>query len=205
MIREHVQRRIVTYFFVGTIFFMGLVFGGLAVANLPPEQRLDLSNYLSTLWPTFSQEYPGARDALARRAIMDNVVKTVGVMWLLGLSILGAPLIMFVIFLRGFTIGFTVGFLLQGQWWQGIILTIASVLPHNIIILPAILMAGAAAIGFSWSTIRVLAGKRNINIYQQLLSTTTLTCVAAAMLVGAAFVEAYITPVLIDFAHNYLL
>ena len=205
MFKEHFQNRIVAYLFICTIFIMGIFFGSLATNNMAMEQKQALNNYLINFFQTTTSNDSLPKNMLARQSIMDNVVKTVGVMWLLGLSILGAPLILVVIFIRGFVVGFTIGFLLQEMFWRGLILTVASVLPHNLIILPAILVAGAAAISFSWTTVRVLMGKKNVNIYHQLLMTTSTISFAVVLLVGGAFVEAFITPVLIDFVNNYLI
>ncbi|NLN16634.1 MAG: stage II sporulation protein M [Firmicutes bacterium] len=205
MFRRHFHRRVVAYFFVCTIFVMGMVFGSLAVRHVAVEQREELSHYLSSFFQTFDPGTTLSKEALARRSIMDNVVKTVGLMWLLGLSLLGAPLVLVIIFIRGFTFGFTLGFLVQEMFLRGIVVALASILPHNIIILPAIIIAGAAAMGFSWSVLRVLAGNRSINVYQQFLITTSTNLLAAGLLVGAAFIEAYITPVLIDLVNTYLI
>ncbi|MGI6035786.1 MAG: stage II sporulation protein M [Limnochordia bacterium] len=205
MFRQHFNRRVVIYFFVCTIFVMGMVFGSLAVKHVAVEQRQELNHYLTSFLQTFDRSATLSKDALARRSIMDNVVKTVGLMWLLGLSLLGAPLVLVVIFIRGFIIGFTLGFLVQEMFLRGVVVALASILPHNIIILPAIIIAGAAAMGFSWSVVRVLAGNRSINVYQQFLITTSTNLLAAGLLIGAAFIEAYITPVLIDLVNTYLI
>ena len=42
MFRRHFHRRVVAYFFVCTIFVMGMVFGSLAVRHVAVEQREEL-------------------------------------------------------------------------------------------------------------------------------------------------------------------
>ena len=87
---------------------------------------------------------------------------------------------------------------------KGIALAVVSVVPHNLLMVPAIILAGGASLGFSWAALQTLLGRRDINMYQHFLSTTLLVIAACGLMGIAALVEAYITPMLIETATRYL-
>ena len=61
-----------------------------------------------------------AEPKIAFQHSMGDHLKTLGLMWILGLSIIGIPLILILIFLKGLVIGFTVGFLVSQLSWRGL-------------------------------------------------------------------------------------
>lgn len=81
-------------------------------------------------------------------------LKYIGFIWLLGISIIGLPLIFILLFLKGVVVGFTVGFLVSQHGWNGLLLAFVSVLPQNLIIIPAFLVMTTVAASFSLRMIR---------------------------------------------------
>ena len=77
-------------------------------------------------------------------------------MWILGISIIGLPVIFIMVFLKGIVVGFTVGFLVNQMGINGFFLSFVSVLPQNILLIPAYLIMGTCAIAFSMRLIRQL-------------------------------------------------
>ena len=46
-----------------------------------------------------------------------------------GLTVIGAPVVLGIVFLRGFVLGFTIGFIIDELYVRGLILSLSSVLP----------------------------------------------------------------------------
>lgn len=198
LIAEYFRRRLPLLLGVVSLFLVGIVFGALAVQTLSGPQREDLSTYLQNFYTTLPQELAVVnRQQIARQGMADNILKTTGLMWLLGLTVIGAPFILGVIFLRGFVIGFTVGFIVEELIYRGVALAIASIFPHHILSVPAIILAGVATISFSTAAGKTLLGVSEDSIYNHFLTCSLLTLISAGLLGLAAFVEAYITPVFI--------
>ena len=78
-------------------------------------------------------------------------------------------------------------------------LVLAGLLPHGIIELPALFMGEAAALSFGAMAIAALfkKGKRNM-LLPNLKQNFKYLMVALALLLPAAIIETYITPLLID-------
>lgn len=65
-------------------------------------------------------------------AFLKQVQATV-LLWFLGLTVIGFPLILAFVWFRGFSLGFTVSFLLHDRAGAGILITIMSILPQNLL------------------------------------------------------------------------
>lgn len=204
LLNSYLRRRLLVYVLVITIFLMGSIFGALAVNSLAAGQRLELTGFLQAFFQGFTDGGAPARDLVAKQSLYTNVFKTAGLIWLLGLSVIGVPLILVILFTRGFVLGFTVGFFVKEMSYKGIFYALVSVLPHNILIIPAMIIASVAAISFAAALMKGRLGHKEIGIYHQFLGYTVLTALAILVLVVAALVEGYVTPVFIELAARYL-
>ncbi len=204
LLNSYLRRRLLIYVLVITIFAMGSIFGALAVNSLASGQRVELTGFLQAFFKGFNEGAAPDRDLVAKQSLYTNVFKTAGLIWLLGLSVIGAPLILVILFTRGFVLGFTVGFLVKEMSYKGIFYALVSVLPHNILIIPAVIIVSVAAISFAAALARGRFGNREISLYHQFLGYTVLTALAILAMVAAALVEGYVTPVFIELATRYL-
>jgi stage II sporulation protein M len=122
-----------------------------------------------------------------------NQAKTVLAIWFLGLTVIGVPLILVVVFLRGFALGFTVSFLCHEKAGTGILISFLSVLPQNLFYIPFLIIWAVIAVNFS---LYILRGRKNENI--PLIAGLITYCILllAIMLVflAGALVEAYLSP-----------
>ena len=136
-------------------------------------------------------------DSILQDSITGNL-KTIGLLWLLGPIVIGLPLVLVVIFTKGFSVGFTVGFLVNELGIKGILFSIATVLPPALFIIPALVVMAAASISFSMAVIRKRLLRHNIKMYpKRLVSYSFLALLTAAIGIFASLVEIYVCPVFI--------
>jgi len=97
--------------------------------------------------------------------------------------------------LNGLVIG-VVGNMIIGE--QGVLFLIAGILPHGIIEIPAVLIAFTAALNFGFATIKAVFKKQSRQKFvPSLVINGKYLALAAGMLVPAAFIEAFITPLIL--------
>lgn len=192
----HVKENSSVYLFTTVLFLMGVIFGAIIVNSLPFSQKQDLFSYLSRF---FGQVLDGdiANSSVMFRQSFMHYAKYIGLMWILGISIIGLPIILILLFLKGIVVGFTVGFLVNQIGWYGFLLSFVSVLPQNFIIIPAFIIVGAAAVMFSLKMIRQQFLKR---IHEPILPnfmryTLVMSLMVGVISVASAF-EAYLSPAL---------
>lgn len=180
---------------------MGIIFGSIAVQTLSTTQATDLNIYLENFYSSLPQQLSSTnRQNLFFRSLLDNILKIGGLIWLLGLTMIGSPLILGIVFIRGFVIGFTIGFIIDQMLLNGVLVAMASILPHNLLLIPAIIMISTASLSFSMAAGKTLFGYSNENILNQFLATTVIAIMCCGLLILAALVEIYLTPAFIQLA-----
>lgn len=192
-IHHHMEENLSLYVFTTVLFIMGVVFGSLIVGALTVEQRQDLLGYLQHFFNGLNQG-DIASPAVALKHTAAHHLKYVGLMWILGLSIIGAPLVFVLIFLKGLVIGFTVGFFVRELSWQGLGFIFLSIFPQNVIVVPAMIIVSVASISFSLLLLRNRFIQRRGTIYPQFMSYSFLVLLMACLLMLASVFEAYISP-----------
>lgn len=197
-----VRRKALVHGLVVALFAAGMVAGYVSVQGMDQQRREELHRYIQEL--TADPAPRGGAGALVQQAALEYVVKTVGLMWILGLSIIGAPFILGVLFMRGYALGFTTGFLIEERLWEGVVLFLVAVLPHQLLMVPGILLAGAGAVSFSAVIAAIVFGRRDLSAFRQFLSTTGLCLLSALLLLAGSLVEGYITPILVQAVGRHL-
>ncbi|MBY9081545.1 stage II sporulation protein M [Paenibacillus sp. HN-1] len=182
------------YIFVAVLFLVGVVFGALIVSALTLDQQQDLADYLGNFFTSVDQQgLPAAPESFWSIAVLH--LKWIGLIWVLGLSVIGLPGILVLDFLKGLLIGFTVGTLVSQYSWDGLLFALVSVAPHNLVVIPVLLVCSVAAIGFSLLMIRSrVTARRPVPIGRPFATYTMLSLAMAAVLLAVASFETYVTP-----------
>ncbi|MCA1058250.1 stage II sporulation protein M [Rossellomorea aquimaris] len=198
---QHVQTHSSIYLFIITLFLMGIIFGAIVVNSLSFAQKEDLYFYLSKFFSEMEDGSMTSAEELFRQSFLHNV-KYLGLMWLLGISIIGLPLIFVLLFMKGVVVGFSVGFLVNQMGWSGFLLSFVSVLPQNIIIIPAFIFIGAISASFSLTLIRKIFMRQTSSMQFQMIPFLSryviFMVMAIAIVTVAASIEAYLSPNLME-------
>lgn len=205
LILQYFYRHLPLYVALTLLFITGLGFGALATQQLSPVQKDDLSSYISGVYSSLAEDNLGSaeRNEVFYQSLVDNVIKTTGLIFLLGLTVIGAPLILAVVAVRGFVLGFTVGFLVQETMVQGLVLSTTCILPQNLLVIPAIFIAAGGALSFAASAAKALLGLSKEGVHGQLASTAFLSLCSSILFVIAAVVETYLTPILAQLGRGF--
>jgi stage II sporulation protein M len=201
-VSQFLQEHAKLFVYTIVLFIFGVIFGAIVVNALAPAQKADLFNYLKGFFGLVNDNKLANSNYMTWHAMFRDL-KILGLIWILGLSIIGLPLIVILTFLKGFTIGFTVGFLVESFERKGLLFALTAVLPQNLLIVPSIIIAGVAGIAFSLMLVRSRFSQ-NMPLYQKFLSYTTLFFALAIFLVIASLVEGYVSPFLMKMITPYM-
>jgi stage II sporulation protein M len=192
---KHIEEHLSLYLFNVVLLVMGIIFGTLTIHSLGYAQQHDLYTYFQQFLNALSKEsLIRPEEAFIHHLIQD--VKFVGIIWLLGLSIIGLPIILVMIFIKGVFVGFTVGFLVHQMGMKGFWLSFFSVIPQNMVMVPVILMISVASITFSIKLATHLFSKTRTNQKLSLAKYVGLFTVAVFTLLIVAFFQTYLSPAL---------
>ncbi|HCF49453.1 MAG TPA: stage II sporulation protein M [Syntrophomonas sp.] len=195
-LKEHFRENRIQYCMVVALFTLGLIMGAFKVGDLDGAVRERLLQMIDL--------YLGGQEGVYGPTVFVSALINQGrfmlAIWALGLTVIGIPLILAVIFMRGFSLGFTVGFLFQEKAGQGVLLTFISLLPQNLIYIPVLLIVSVVAVNFSLYIVRGRS-YRKAPLGVSLLGYTSLFGVLMLVFMLGAFIEAYLVPWLL---HSFI-
>ncbi|MEH7178618.1 stage II sporulation protein M [Neobacillus vireti] len=188
--REHSS----IFLFIVILFLMGVIFGAIVVNSMSITQKEDLFYYLSQFFGQIQNGKVAENNDLFAQSFLHNS-KFIGLIWILGISIIGLPVILIVLFIKGLVVGFTVGFLVSQLGIKGFLLAFVSILPQNLIIIPVFIMMAAFSVIFSLRMIKKQFFKKYGQPILPFFKNYIVSFVVAVVLISAASgVEAYVSP-----------
>ncbi|MEC1503162.1 stage II sporulation protein M [Bacillus sonorensis] len=205
LIFQHMKDHLSIYLFVSVLFLMGVIFGAVIVNSMTISQKEDLFYYLNQFFGQLSEGKAASSKEMFLQSLLHNM-KYLGLMWILGISIIGLPVIFIMVFLKGIVVGFTVGFLVNQMGINGFFLSFVAVLPQNVLLIPAYLLMGTCAIAFSLRLIRQLFVKRSLTeapVHWFGRYALVLVLIFAMSLISS-FLEAYLSPLFMEKLMNYI-
>ncbi|NLO22099.1 MAG: stage II sporulation protein M [Syntrophomonadaceae bacterium] len=190
-IRQHLKDNSLQYMLVMGIFIFGLMLGFLNVKGLDNEVEQSLLKLLDDYLRGGLEGELFGKNILTAAFIKQ--AETLLSIWLLGLTVIGLPLILVVIFLRAFSLGFTLGFLFQQKAGTGVLLCLVSVLPQNLLYIPGLIIAAVVAINFSLFIVKSRNNGTN-KLGIALLAYSTVMLLLLLVFGLGALIEAFFSP-----------
>lgn len=181
------------YVFLGALLAAGALFGILLTGALTLEQQQELADGLNLYFAKLA----GPAEADAWSAFRDSVLfyaKWLGLIWLLGLSVIGLPLVLALDFLKGMLIGFTAALLAEQLSWKGVLFFLAATGPQNALIVPALLIATVSAAKFARFIVKERLLRRNGRLLPPFIAHSVVSLSMFMLIVFAALYEAHVAP-----------
>ncbi len=194
MYKQHIRANLFKYLLMILIFGLGVAAGEFKSGDLGAETR----DHLIALIDQLIQN--GTSLTVSKGALLaaaGSQIKTAALMWFLGMTVVGVPLILGLIFARAFSLGFTLGFLVKEKSSLGLLMGISSVIPQNLIYVPFMLTAAVVCVNFSLFLVRGRFYSRAELWQNFVLYTLVMIGITIILLVGAV-VESYLSPWLLS-------
>ncbi|HHW98566.1 MAG TPA: stage II sporulation protein M [Firmicutes bacterium] len=193
-LRQHLEEHFISYFFVLVLFAVGVVFGAVAVKALTFSQKQELLAFLQQFFSSGIVVPSGS--AVFIQTLTANM-QLAALIWLMGIIVFGLPLVIILVFFQGFVLGFSVGFLVHQMGAKGFLLASCSVLPHNLLLVPAFLVISAMSIYFTFQTLRPATRPRRIT-FRQRFTQYSGNCLLMGMVIFlASVIETWFSPLLV--------
>ncbi|MBC6681260.1 stage II sporulation protein M [Zhenpiania hominis] len=119
------------------------------------------------------------------------------IIFLSGLSALGFPVALAALTYKGMALGFCTGLIAETLKDQGLLVILTSLVPQNLFLLPAFILASAAAVNYALlSLAKKRAAKRNLREFSG--SYLCVTLLLAAVIALGCGLEAILYPVVLS-------
>lgn len=196
IILDHISNNRNAFLFLLAAFILGVSAGAFTVNGLSTMQRDELTDYLQGFLQLFNNQNVKSSE-LFSIAFLDNM-KLVGLIWILGVTIIGLPFIFIILGIRGFITGFSSGFIISAMGLKGALFTIFTLLPKEIIIIPCLIAIGVNGIKFSLSIAKNKSPEliQKTSMKSAFISYCLVTVFFSCIILAGIIFDSYMTPIL---------
>lgn len=192
-ISQHMKAYAIIYLFMIILFLTGIIFGAVIVNSMNPIQKQDLFFYLERFFNHTVNDQGINRFTVFQESLFYHL-KYLSVTFILGLSVIGLPVVWVLLFIKGLVIGFSVGFIVNQLGSQGLLFATLSIAPHNLLVIPIYIIAGSLAMIFALVLMKKLFSRRSAeSLFIPFVNYIAVFSVLLILSIGAALLESYVS------------
>lgn len=149
------------FLFLMVLLLIGITFGSIFITILEESDRTLVYNSLEDFFENIKGQNLDYFSSF-KNSILINLL-TLLIVWLLGISVIGIPILIIIFFSKSFSIGFIIGSIIAKYGIQGVLLSIAYTFPHSFLFLLVLAYLMMYALSFSFKIIEAITKKKNLD------------------------------------------
>lgn len=186
VLKNYVKNNYKEYILTSLIFIIGLFIGVMIINNSTETQSSEITTYLNEFITKFKGIQNINKTSLIFTSIKNNIILAV-IIWVAGTTVIGLPIVLIAILLRGLILGYTISAVtLTLGASKGIIFCLIAIFLQNILFIPAVLTLGVSSIKLYKS---IMKDKRRENIKVEIIRHTIISAIMILVLVISSLVE----------------
>lgn len=190
IIIDYVANNSKTYLILVIIFLIGVMLGIVFINNVKEAQSNQISVYINNFINSIKENYQISKTELLKTSILNNLIIAI-VLWFLGCTVIGVPLMYLVICYKGYCVGYTISAVIATiGTGKGLLFLISTMLLQNIICIPAILTLAVSGIKLYKI---IMEDKRKEIIKVQILKHTLFSIFIFIILMVSSLIEVYVS------------
>lgn len=189
------------FVFLLGIVFLGVIFGSILPIFLSVDDKKLVSEYLIGF-------ISNIKDGFNSLIFFKNGLISDGLflflIWVLGISVIGIPIVLFLFFYKCFIFGFSISSIIINYGFKGIIFSLSYVFPHQVINILIFLFLSSYSLIFSIRLMLFILRKFEFNIrvyFRKYLSILLVSCVGLFI---SILYESFINPYVLGFIFNLI-
>ncbi|MBQ7668700.1 MAG: stage II sporulation protein M [Clostridia bacterium] len=188
LVKKHILIHKVAYTVILVIFTIGFIIGSLNAVYLDKNIKDDTSNYIGKCINTLKAENID-KNILLKETIVNNL-KPVICIWLLGLVVIGIPVIFIYLGFYGYIIGYTIVIVLNSLGFlKGTLFLLIMLLPQEFVIVPTIFFMVLNAIIFS----KMLKSFTSSNLKREVVSYSVIFILSGLVVIMVSIFQTYVS------------
>ncbi len=179
------------------IFLVGVVLGSLFINFITNDDKKLLIEQVSTFFSNIKKLTSDIFGFESFLSILFNNLLVLSIIFVLGISMIGIPIVIFILFFKGFMLGTTISTIILKYSIKGIVGAILYIFPVCILTICVYLFMCFYAIYVSKKFLRAFLKKDSLN-FKQFLGKYLLSFIVSIMLILLlSLLDAYLTPLLL--------
>ncbi len=190
------------FVFLLVIIIVGIVSGSIFAAIIDSNDKKMVLDYLNDF---FNNVKSGKLSYDS--SIINTLFFTIGfaiIIWLLGVSVIGFFIILFLLFLKAFVLGFSVASIIINFKVKGILIGIVYSFPHQVINILIFMLLSAYALIVSFKIIKCMSGKKTLDFKSIINRYLTVLAFSCVVLLITSIYEVYLMPELLNMTMTFI-
>lgn len=184
------------FIFLLIIVIVGVTSGAIFSAIMDSSDKELVASYLNSFFSNLNADKLVYSESLTNSLVFTVLFAII--LWLLGISIIGFFIVLFLLFLKSFILGFSLGSIVLNLKLKGLLVSLIYVFPHQIINILVFILISAYALIISFKIIDSLFKKAVIDFRNVFNRYLVILLFGVIMLVITSLYEVYIMPFLLN-------
>ncbi len=190
LIIEHIKDNLKLYIITSIFLLIGTVLGVIFVNNMNETQNQEIKTYIVEFTNLLKNGSTINNTELLKNSFINNLLLVL-LMWLVGSTVIGVPIVIGIVLIRGFCFGYTISsILITFSLGKGILFIIITMLLQNIIFIPCLIALAVSGLKLYQS---IMKDKRKENIKIEIFRHTIFCLMILIALAMSSFIEVYIS------------
>lgn len=181
---------------LGIFFVIAIVMGTLFLTILSKSDQNIVINYMNDYMSNISNN-----KIIYSETIRNSLISNLGyviLIWLLGISVIGLPIILFMFFSKIFVLGFSVGSFILTYHWKGLLYSFIYIFPMNIINILIYMLLTLYALKMSNNLVYSVFRKKEINVKKIINRYLLILLISVIAMILYSFYEVFIIPLFLN-------
>ena len=195
LINDEEKKNKKIFIFLTVLLIIGFIAGTLYITILSNADKDLIRDTITNYFMQIKKNKLNSVD-LFRQATISNFIYVIGI-WLLGISIIGLPIIIGLVFYKSFIMAFSITSIIFKYKFSGILLSFTYSFPYQLLNIIIISFISLYAIKVSLSIIKMMISKKTINFKRLIKKYFVVLLICLFLSIISSLIEGFITPYLI--------
>lgn len=188
---------------ISIIFILGIIFGSIYISILDNTDKKVILDNISNYFNSLNKISIENKIDIFKDSLLSNLLYYVG-MWVLGISSVGLPIIIIMVFLKAFTISFSISSIFAKYKLKGIIGALLYIFPSKIITIIFTILLAAYSITISIKLIQSAFTRKTINFKSFMGRYLFLLVLSILVGIITALLDAFVCPYIQSLFNNFI-
>lgn len=184
-----------TLLFFTILLIIGIIAGSIFMAILSETDKKLVIDYFNNYISNIENNKLNYLESI-KNGLFNNLLYII-IIWILGISIIGIPIVTIMFFIKSFTLGFSIASIVFNYKLKGCLLNFINIFPHQMIYFLIYMLITTYSIFFSLKMINSIINKKNMDFKIMMNKYVKILIISVIAITIGIIIETFITPLLI--------
>lgn len=195
------DKRIMT--FLNVIAIIGIITGSIFMVVLNKNDKEMVLKSIKDFFENLMNNEFNYMSTL-KNTIISNLLFSL-IIWIMGISVVGVLVVIFIVFYKSFTLGFTIASIIYTYSIKGCLIALLYIFPHMVINILILLYLSTYSIKLSIILIKSILRKDSFNFKSFINNYLKIYLITLIVLIISSLYESFISPILLRYFANLLI